>query len=109
MSLVLDVGPYPYVMSMFHSRKHRDREKALDLVTSTQVLRPGDCYVFDPTVPHSAVPGRLTNDALLVLIQAEIDMQTPASLESILKRFPRHAQDRDRRDVFDPVLGHLEE
>lgn len=105
-SLVLRTGDYPYVMSMFHSRKMAGR-RGLDLVTSTRVLREGDFVVFDPTIPHMVAPGRPSANALLVLLQAELDIEDNGGPAALLKRFPRHPQDRDEASVFDPVLGSL--
>jgi hypothetical protein len=107
LSLVLRTGDSPYVMSMFHHRRMPD-SRALDLITTTRVLKPADLVVFDPTIPHMAAPGRPNEKALLVLLQAEVDIEQPGALQALVQRFPRHPEDRNQQDVFDAILGSLE-
>jgi hypothetical protein len=106
-SAVVHVGTYPYVMTMMTPA--RDADTGLQgLKTTTQVLRLGETYVFDPTVPHTAMPGRPAADSLLIILQAQVDFHDDAAREATLRRFPRHPEDKNQNLVFDLVLGSLE-
>jgi hypothetical protein len=106
LSHVLHTGEHPYVMSMFHTRR-TPGSRAFELRTSTRVLSVGETYVFDPTVPHSAAPAYPSSGALLVLLQAELNLRQPQDYRAVLERFPRHEADCDRQSFFDPVMGGL--
>lgn len=92
-STVLHTGPYPYWMSMFHSRETPAHE--FELHTSTRILRQGDTFVFDPTIPHMSAPVRPHQDQFLVLLQAELEIRTEEQVAQLIAQFPRAASDCD--------------
>lgn len=97
-SLVLHTGPEPYVMQTFHA-EHRPGAVP-QLTASTRVLRSGDCFVFDPTTPHMAMPLHPHQDQLLVMLQVELPDNTELERSALLQRFKRHEEDRDNGEVF---------
>jgi hypothetical protein len=91
-STVLHTGPYPYWMSMFHTKKC-ERTLESPLLTSTRILREGDTFVFDPTIAHMSAPVRSHEDQFLVLLQSEVPIRTELELATVLRRYPRTADD----------------
>lgn len=95
-SVVLATGPEPYHLQCFHSTLV---DGLPDLVTSSRVLRVGDCVVFDPTTPHMVVPLHPHQEQLLVLLQVELEDKTESERARILEQLPPVADDRDIVDL----------
>lgn len=96
LSAVVHTGPEPYILQTFHSHK---KEGAYALTVNTRVLNVGDRFVLDPTTPHMAVPRHSNSDALLVLLQLEVDEGDDAERKAILKAAPPAASDANQSDV----------
>lgn len=94
LSLVVNTGPYPYVIQTLSTRSTSGKSTKLEVVHSTRTVEVGDLFVFDPTSAHQAIPQRPADGQLLALIQWELFDNSPTQREMILKNFPPRRGDR---------------
>lgn len=88
-SLVLHTGSSPYLVQSVHMYKRAGHKSAsLELVQTNCPLSQGDVFVLDPTTPHSAVPVRPCDDALLLLLQFTINVPDEQSQALLMQAAP---------------------
>jgi hypothetical protein len=90
-SLVLGTRRTPYVVSMLKTQ--RAAEGAMTVTAEAREINRGDFFVFAPNRAHMVVPKVSRTGAQLTLLQAWIRPGGKDGHESLLRHWPRHAQD----------------
>ena len=85
-SAVLHTGAHDYVMQVFHTEHNSNGYE--ELIKTELLLRAGVAFIFDPTRVHFTSPLRPHQEALLVLLQVELDDCTDDARRAILERLP---------------------
>lgn len=100
-SKVLHTGSVPYRFSAhaFNGVPRKERighlQEVMPWSQKSRHLVTNDLLVFDPLNLHTATPLRLVPDAMLIMLQHEASLVTPAHHEALLRKYPRHVYDRD--------------
>lgn len=102
-SLVVSTGCNPYYMQSLLTRKERDEDldtESYEVDDATLILNQGEILVFDPTVPHMAVPTRPADGQMLVLMQWALPTEDALAKANLLGQFPAQSDDKQRIDYL---------
>jgi hypothetical protein len=100
-SLVVSTGRNPYYMqSVLTHKSDLEMDDTWQVDDAKLILKQGDVFVFDPTVPHMAVPTRPADGQLLVLMQWAIPTEDELAMANLLGQFPKQREEENRLDFF---------